>query len=505
MKMPLDHVVPDGRDMDVGVIRIRARDQARREGSIFFNPGGPGMHPGKLLRSTAEGWSTVSVDDAMASDKFQLAERYDLVAVIPRGLVGSGGFRCMSDLPAPPPHDFLPTHPSDANWQRVIAGAVAAVEACTTPEQARYVNTEQHVHDMDALRRALGDERLHFYGISYGGMVGAWYASIYPTHTGRLLLDSTMDLMHGYRAAGALALKARQRAFSENVVGPLLREPARYGLGSDRDAIANAIDDFPAKAREAWSGKLDSTVRLVAALRMADWMRSEDPQTLASMTRLITGTRFSNDQGLDRHLRWEAGVLARSLYGASAGDDSSLLDPEGEFVRLAMGCNDMPWLRSDAEIRETSRRYASRYFDFTGDETMEELICSRWGGHSARRPDLGALGRAEPFLLIQSEKDTSTPLAGAGHILDAFSNARMLLVRGSDLHGVFNYTTSPCIERTASRYLLTGALPETASRAFACDNIFDNPVDALPGTPAATATEPVAVDAPAVTAHHDEL
>lgn len=50
MKVPLDHVAPDGREMDVGVIRIRAAEPTQREGAIFFNPGGPGMHPGKLLR-----------------------------------------------------------------------------------------------------------------------------------------------------------------------------------------------------------------------------------------------------------------------------------------------------------------------------------------------------------------------------------------------------------------------------------------------------------------------
>jgi hypothetical protein len=145
------------------------------------------------------------------------------------------------------------------------------------------------------------------------------------------------------------------------------------------------------------------------------------------------------------------------------------------------------------------------YFDFNGDETLEELTCSSWGGPSARRPSLAGLGQVEPFLLIQAEKDTSTPLAGASHILDAFDNARMLLVRDSSVHGLFNFTTSSCIERTAARYLLTGTLPGLASRAFSCDDAFINPVNALPGGLPSPTVEPTPIDRPSVPAGHDEF
>lgn len=503
MKVPLDHVDPDGREIDVGVIRVRAGDSAQREGVIFFNPGGPGIAPGKLLRSIGDGWSRMSHDDPDEGDKRRLADRYDLVAVIPRGLVGSTALRCESDMPSPPAPAFLPTHPDDANWRLAVNVAQATVDACTAPPQARYINTEQHVHDMDMLRRVLGDERLHFYGISYGGMIGAWYAAMYPAHTGRLLLDSSMDIMHGYRAAAAMALAARQRAFSEDVVAPLLRNPALYGLGESSDTVATAIDDFPPRAREAWVGRLDSPARLAAALKLVEWLGSANPPTLETMTRLIDRAIFSSDRGLDRRLRREADQLARSLYAASASAPPS--DAEGDFVRTAMGCNDVAWPRSESEIRESSRRYAARYFNFTGDEILEELTCSLWRGPRARQPDLTILGRAAPFLLIQSEKDTSTPLSGASHVLDAFSNARMLLVRNSSLHGVFNFTTSACIERTASRYRLTGALPVTRSRAFACNEIFGNPVDALPGTPSPPSVEPTPMEGPLLPVAHEEF
>ncbi|HVI56722.1 MAG TPA: alpha/beta fold hydrolase [Luteibacter sp.] len=507
MRVPLDHVRPDGREISVGVIRIRAALAAWREGSLFFNKGGPGTHPGPLLRSMGEVWSRLDANDPGGRDKRQLAERYDLIAVIPRGLAGSGDMRC-GTVPQRA-SAFLPSHQDDANWRLIVDDAEALVEACTASDQARYVNTEQHAHDMDWVRRALGDERLNFYGISYGGMVGAWYASIYPAHTGRLLLDSSMDIMHGYRAATDLLLAARNRAFQENVVAPLLRDPVAHGLGRDPDAIATAIAAFPSWAREAWVEQLTTVPRLAAALRLVGWAGNSQPQHPGELIRFINREWFSSDPALNRSIRREADSLVRSLFYAAAGEPSSQGDAASFFVRLAVACNDVAWPRSDADIRESARRNIARYFNFTGEETFEELACSRWGGPSARRPDLAALGRAAPFLLIQSEKDTSTPLQGAQHILDGFPNARMLLVRRSDQHGVFNFTTSPCIERTAAHYLLTGELPATPSRSFTCSDAFDNPVNALPGTPALVA-EPTPVNAtlpgtaPAPV-HHDEL
>jgi pimeloyl-ACP methyl ester carboxylesterase len=500
---PLDHLFPDGRNIHVGVVRVQAAHANEREGAIFFNKGGPGGHPGRLLRSMAEGWTGMDVNDPDDGDKRRLAERFDLIAVIPRGLDGSEPIRCVSGLP--PRHAFLPTDQSDANWAQVVDDAQAVADACMSPvyPNVRYVNTEQHVHDMDAVRRALGDERLNFYGISYGGRVGAWYAATYPAHTGRLLLDSSMDFTHDYRAALRLSQVARQREFDDDVLAPLLREPSRFGLGSSADDVALAVEQLPARARAAWTGWLDSTPRLAAALHVAGWLERLAPADLTAMNRLIRRARFSTEPILDSRIRWEATQLSSVLYtppplGASYG-----LGPEGDSVRIITACNDAPWLRNDTAIRESLRRYASRFIHFNGSEILEELTCTHWGGHSARQPDLSILANAPPFLLIQSEKDTSTPLAGGSFILDAFPNARMLLVRESKQHGIFNFTTSGCIERTAATYLLSGALPESRSRVFACGDANENPAEALPGTPRPP-TAPVAVDEPPLQ-EHDEF
>ncbi|NID16459.1 alpha/beta fold hydrolase [Luteibacter yeojuensis] len=499
MRAPLDHVAPDGRTMDVGVIRVRARNTARREGVIFFNPGGPGLHPGSVLRSIASGWTGEAAGAGMAS-KRQLSERFDFVTVIPRGLTGSSAVNCVTGLP--PRHAYLPTHLDDANWGRVLVEATTAAAACAALEYTPYINTEQHVHDMDMLRRALGDERIHIYGISYGGMIAAWYASIYPENTGRILLDSTIDFTHDYRTAIRLSMIARNDAFVCGVLNPLIAHASRYGLDPDPDVIKAALASLPSRIREIWRWD-DSELQLAVALHVGALWHNARPTTYAAMAALIQRTAMTQDAALAGRMRREALQLATALYAPSPSLPLDDMDAEEESVRLIVVCNDIPQTRSDAEIRATARSHASRYWTYSGSETVEELICSRWSGGGARQPVLATMAQAAPFLLLQSADDVVTPPGGAAHILEDFTNAHLLLVRHSSTHGLFNFTLSPCIEKTAADYLLTGTIPASGARSLACIGTHGSALYAIPGDPSLSTEAPVPIGRPA--RHHDEL
>ena len=46
---------------------------------------------------------------------------------------------------------------------------------------------------MDLMRQVLGDEKLHYFGISYGTELGGVYAHLFPKNVGRLVLDAVVD------------------------------------------------------------------------------------------------------------------------------------------------------------------------------------------------------------------------------------------------------------------------------------------------------------------------
>ncbi|WP_207755983.1 alpha/beta fold hydrolase [Nonomuraea cypriaca] len=73
--VPLDWSAPSDAKIELTVVRRKATDPAARVGTLFYNPGGPGV-PGALL-----------VRD-YASDTFsdELRRRFDIVGIDPRGV-----------------------------------------------------------------------------------------------------------------------------------------------------------------------------------------------------------------------------------------------------------------------------------------------------------------------------------------------------------------------------------------------------------------------------------
>ena len=54
------------------------------------------------------------------------------------------------------------------------------------------MGTESVARDLDILRAAVGDERLNYYGVSYGTLIGATYADLFDTRVGLMVLDSAV-------------------------------------------------------------------------------------------------------------------------------------------------------------------------------------------------------------------------------------------------------------------------------------------------------------------------
>src|SRR5262249_38758667 len=80
-----------------------------------------------------------------------------------------------------------------------------------------HVDTLSVVRDTDAVRAALGEPRLTFYGASYGTVQAAQYVERYPHRVRAIVLDSILDHSLGTRGileAGAASL---QDSFNEFV------------------------------------------------------------------------------------------------------------------------------------------------------------------------------------------------------------------------------------------------------------------------------------------------
>ena len=82
--LPLDYDQPQGAQIEVALLRVKARDQVHKIGSLFINPGGPGG-------------SGVQIALALANvANPRILDRFDLIGMDPRGTNASTQVRCFT-------------------------------------------------------------------------------------------------------------------------------------------------------------------------------------------------------------------------------------------------------------------------------------------------------------------------------------------------------------------------------------------------------------------------
>jgi pimeloyl-ACP methyl ester carboxylesterase len=472
MPVPLDHYHPDGPKISVGLVRARALDPAQRRGAYFFHIGGPGGNPRDFILSIASKWATGDAADPITGWQRKLSDRYDLVAVIPRGLDGSYTFRCGSieDIRMPP----------DAfdDWPSTLDAAQSIAYDCAGNPATRWIGTEQHVYDLEQARRAMGEDVLNFVGYSYGGMVGAWHRAMFPARAGRMLLDSSIDFTASIDDADLATLRERDRAFRRRAVRPMLAKPERYGVTQSEEEIMRAVSAMQPRVKQAWLPKIDSPASLKAALTLVPVVAASPWITESDFRTALDGLRFAPDDAVDRKVRKRAGTLVSWFFG----DDTQVVDaadpldgdgeiihapawpvrllPNRESVMLATRCNDNPWNPAATHWRDVARQRARDYPASQQGIEFFALVCSMWQGRVSTRPSLESIHGTAPFLLIHAEHDVRTPLEGASRILDGFVNARMVVAQGVSGHGIVAGSRTPCIEQAAGRFLLEGIVPD---------------------------------------------
>ncbi len=181
--VPLDYANPGGPTIDIAVERHLAEDPQSRIGSLVINPGGPGV-------SGIDDFSNeLSVLTAPLLDDF------DIVTFDPRGVERSDPVTC-GETPGAAPGPLSDPVPQTVAQQNAAISSMRQFGAdCEKASGAvlPYVGTVDVARDLERLRIALGDPGLTFMGQSYGTLLGATYAEMYPTHVRAMVLDSAID------------------------------------------------------------------------------------------------------------------------------------------------------------------------------------------------------------------------------------------------------------------------------------------------------------------------
>ncbi len=102
-------------------------------------------------------------------------------------------------------YDSTDITPDDsAERQQVVDLAEELADDCATEnaEILQHVGTNDTARDLDSIRRALGEDTISYIGFSYGSMLGAVWATMFPTTVRAAVLDGAPDPTAQGRRAG---------------------------------------------------------------------------------------------------------------------------------------------------------------------------------------------------------------------------------------------------------------------------------------------------------------
>jgi pimeloyl-ACP methyl ester carboxylesterase len=430
LSVPLNYADPGGKHISLALDMIPATAPlSQQQGILLVNPGGPGASGLSLAGDVADG-----LNPSVARD-------YDIIGFDPRG-VGSSvpALSCDPSFFSGPRPNYIPANA--AAEQVLINRAKMYANDC---EQKfgwllPYLTTENVARDMDSIRTAFGVGQMNYYGFSWGTYLGQVYATLFPSHLRRMVLDSTVD------PTGAW--------YTDNV---------------EQDyAFQGRIDAF-----YAWVAQYDGVYQLgtTAAQVRAAYYRARN-QLLAHPVDGEIGADELDDTylegGYDDQL-WPGLAKALSSY-LNSGDDTALIGQYQSYgvqnenlfaVYNAVECADVTWPRnfaywtSDTEmINKTAPFYA-------WGNAWDNAACAFWPVHGPAKP-LQIKGAGLPgILMLQGTLDPATPYAGAQNAHKLLPSARMVVVEGGGNHGQsFEQPSNACVQGYVNAYLATGALPE---------------------------------------------
>jgi pimeloyl-ACP methyl ester carboxylesterase len=469
VNVPLDYSSPQGVSIKLALVKHEATDRSHRIGTLFTNPGGPG---GQGL-TQIPGWIDFFPQPLKA--------RFDIVSWDPRGIGFSTAIQCFSSEEAEA--NFLKDNadsPVTAAQEPAYIKAWAEFGKRCAQRNGNllaHVSTADSARDLDRLRQLVGEPKLTYIGLSYGTILGATYANLFPNRVRALVLDGNIAPSN-WRAtppsdpSHSISLRIGTDASTAATIDDFLtmcgtvgrtRCPFSAGTPATTHAKFLSLMERLRKGPISLGPHTETYARFLSQLPEALLIAFPHPNERAP-SQAITGW-IGLAKGLEAF--WEARGSAAPETSAPpvaapspAKSNASQIPVSyaGPEQALSVECGDVPVPPSSA-FPALAKFVEKRDGPVAAAILWNDAPCATWPVQKAPGIYLGPWNRqtSAPILVVGNTIDPSTPYQNSLGMAKELANGRLLTVRGYGHTAILN--PSKCANAAIVSYVIDGRLP----------------------------------------------
>ncbi|GKU21146.1 unnamed protein product [Fusarium langsethiae] len=448
LEVPIDYTNSSNtKTFQLDLMRLNATKKPHN-GSVLFNPGGPGFST--LENMLVNGPKLLSITGG----------QYDIIGFDTRGTGRTIPFNCPDTTAGENATDLnrrdFNTLPRLNTWELMKTlgwksrGEIA--ESCwkANRETGQFYGTTAIARDMMSIVDALDQgDKLNYWGISYGTVLGQVVASMFPERVGRIVLDGNLNA-DDYAASTWLSSLIDTERSLANLFDDCVKS------GKDECSLA----DFHGKnttgesLMKAFKEKLEVAFAATA---------SEEEQGEAYVlkqnifNKLYTATSYP-----------EIATKIEAFFKGNKTNDTaeplaepSKWNPQLSYANFAIACSDSSYRVNDPD--DLFPMYQAQYEEasFADVNIDDRLKCAQWRFSAAEPIDFNKLrnvNTSNPILLVNGRYDPVTSLQSAWKVTSKFPGSRLILHEGVG-HASLAHPSN-CTDNAIRNFFASGEMPK---------------------------------------------
>ncbi|KAH8079834.1 alpha/beta-hydrolase [Cristinia sonorae] len=466
--VPLDYKNPSAGSAAIALLRSASplpQDHKDYKGPILFNPGGPG------------GSGTATVRALAGPMRRVLGDGYDLLGFDPRGTgyttpevnlynslgeIGLFGLQMLQTTNYSDP-SFGAQYGAMKNLGNIAKERIGNV--------GQYLGTPAVARDMLSIITAHGQDKLNYWGFSYGTVLGATFAAMFPNNVGRLVLDGVVDSEDYYEGRWAKNLEDTdaglwlmyQDCVDSGPFACAFHESTAQAVSDRVDALLEKVRYNPVPFYNSEAGVYGlvdhSTVRRFIFTALYN------PLTTSNFVFLALALL---EKGQSEFLWYASGnqdmqTLITAPCVCPSPSAGSLAFKGWETV-FSIACGDAQHNQPDIDALRKDYENMSKDSSFT-DCWSIRMGCSGWKIQAAEPFNASFnTNTSYPILFIGNTADPVTPVSNAHKMSKGFANS-VVLTQKSGGHCSIS-APSYCTAKYVREYFVSGTLPKEGTK---CD------------------------------------